>query len=278
MPDGLFSPDSVTRRIYSQTPVVLGWPRAILMQIAHPLVAAGVAQHSSYRKQPVQRFLHTFDAALQIIFGSREDAVRSADNINAIHERVRGELPESIGSWPAGTPYRAGDADLLRWVHCTLLDSDVLAIERFVGPMSGREKELCYEERKAPAALLGLKDHDLPSSFTEMRRYLSDEIDSDRIAISDLQRELAGALLYPAIKGVPKISFAPLAALTAELLPEKLRAGYRLQMTPSRRAASVILPPVLRHTWPLMPRGIRCFPLARAEAVLRAGSSKVAAA
>ena len=34
---------------------MLGGGRALLMQVAHPLVAAGVAEHSGYREDPWKR-------------------------------------------------------------------------------------------------------------------------------------------------------------------------------------------------------------------------------
>jgi uncharacterized protein (DUF2236 family) len=264
---GLFAPDSVTRRIYSQSAVLLGWPRAILMQLAHPLVAAGVAQHSSYQVEPLQRLLHTFDAALHIVFGTRHQAESAAERINAIHERVCGRLEESVGRWEAGTPYRAGNPDLLLWVHCTLVESDTIAYERIVEPLSRQDKERCYKERKVVGPLLGLREDRMPASFAEMQRYLEDEIESDRIEIGEFQRNLGERLLRPAIKGVPKKSYEPLVGFTAGLLPEKLRLGYGLEMTRVRRAASRFLPVVVRRALPLMPGSLRSYPAVRAKSI-----------
>lgn len=267
-PEGLFASDSITRRIYSHTAVLLGWPRAILMQLAHPLVAAGVAQHSNYDEEPLQRFLHTFDAALQILFGTREQAEVAASKINAIHERVRGRLLETVGAWPAGTPYWAGDPDLLLWVHCTLVDSDLIAYERFVGPLSEREKELCYQERAAAGSLVGLQRNRMPGSHQEMQVYLCEEMASERISVGKLQRTLGHRLLFPAIRGIPKRAYMLSMSLTADLLPEKLRTGYGLSLTSGRKAASRAAGVLVRRVLPLMPARAKSFPVIRAKRIV----------
>lgn len=240
------------------------------MQLAHPLVAAGVAQHSSYRVDPLQRFFHTFDAALQIVFGTQEQAMLATAKINAIHERVCGRLQETVGAWSAGTPYRAGDPGLLLWVHCTLVDSDVLAYEKCVARLSEAEKEICYRERKPGAVALGLSEESMPGSFAEMQTYLKDEMESDRIAVGRFQRELAQRLLYPAIKHIPAKAYEPLVGLTADLLPEKLRSGYRLEMTPFRKVSSRAIPVIARRALPCLPCAVRKYPEARARSILPA--------
>jgi len=45
-------PLTVSRRINAERLALLGWSRAILLQFAHPLVAAGVADHSTFRGSP----------------------------------------------------------------------------------------------------------------------------------------------------------------------------------------------------------------------------------
>ena len=48
-------PTSVAERINGERLVVLGWGIAILLQVAHPLVAAGVAEHSSFTRHRFSR-------------------------------------------------------------------------------------------------------------------------------------------------------------------------------------------------------------------------------
>ena len=71
---GLFGPDSLTWRVNREGALLLGGGRALLLQVAHPLVAAGVSQHSNYREDPFGRLYRTLDTVTTIVFGSASDA------------------------------------------------------------------------------------------------------------------------------------------------------------------------------------------------------------
>ena len=119
-------PGSVTWRINREVVVVAGWGRAILMQLAHPLVAAGVSDHSHFNRGLVSslwRLVSTVRAMLSLTFGDDDEAIATAARINRIHDRVFGHLRSAGGAFEPGTPYSAHHADLLRWVHLTLLES-----------------------------------------------------------------------------------------------------------------------------------------------------------
>ena len=127
-------PSSMTWRIHSERIVLLGWGRAILLQFAHPLVAASVAEHSPFRTETwgrLRRLRRTLAAMLRLTFGTPEEVARTAGSINAMHDRVHGRLGASAGVFPMGTPYSARDPSLLRWVHGTLVESHLLAYEGY---------------------------------------------------------------------------------------------------------------------------------------------------
>src|SRR5678809_1514444 len=108
----LFSPKSVFWRVNRELACTFAAPRAVLMQIAHPLVAAGVAEHSEFRKHRFARLYRTAFAAAAITFGSRDFAQRSVETINNKHKKVHGVLKSQQGIFPAGTPYDANDPGL----------------------------------------------------------------------------------------------------------------------------------------------------------------------
>src|SRR5215468_10763545 len=112
----LFSPSSTFWRVNREIVSALAAPRAVLMQIAHPLVAAGVADHSQFRKHRFARLYRTSLAAAAITFGSRDFALRAVRTINRKHQLVHGVLREQAGIFPAGTPYNANDPELKLWV------------------------------------------------------------------------------------------------------------------------------------------------------------------
>src|SRR5277367_3695668 len=102
---GYFDDDSMFRRIYRERAVALSGPRALLMQAAHPLAVFGLLAHTSALDEPYERLARTAKTMNTIAFGSRADADRVTRRVRAMHRRAHGQLPEQIGSYPAGTPY-----------------------------------------------------------------------------------------------------------------------------------------------------------------------------
>ena len=213
---------NVTRRVNAERLVVLGWPRAILLQLAHPLVAAGVADHSSFRRGKVTavvRLHHTIRAMLALTFGDEAARSRALEGIRAIHRRVNGQLREPAGPFPAGTPYSAEDPELVLWVHATLLESIPLAYQRLVGTLTATELDAYCDEAAAVAIDLGARPHEVPRTWLETRTYLDRMYAAGVATVSNPAREVAAALFSPPF-GVVTRTF------TIGLLPERLRVQY----------------------------------------------------
>src|SRR5439155_17431790 len=107
---GLAVPRSVAWRIHRERITIFSWAPAVLMQIAHPLVAAAIDDHSVYFAQPKQRlvrFRRTLDAMLAFTFGDSASVQRAAAGVNAIHVRLHGRGPEASCAWPVGAPCSA---------------------------------------------------------------------------------------------------------------------------------------------------------------------------
>lgn len=274
--EGLYGADSLTRRIYAESAVVLlGWPRAILLQFAHPLVAAGVAQHSGFRQDPLRRFWHTLDATVAIVFGSAEQARAAVARVNAIHAGVTGRLHETVGRFAGGTPYRALDPQLLLWVFATVRQTDLLVYNRYVAPLSAAERERYHQEGRPLASMLGIPDDLVPASHGALCRYVEATLASDTIAVGPAQRQLARDLLYPSLPGVPRWLLEPVRAITVGLLPDKLRHGYGLALTPPRRALYQRSPTLVRALRRCLPQRLRHLPRWRAETRLGAGPQSI---
>ena len=227
-------PDPVSRRVNAERIVVLGWSRAILLQLAHPLVAAGVYDHSSFRDGTLtaaKRLHHTIRAMLALTFGDAEGRHAALEGIRAIHRRVHGELRAATGIFPARTPYSAEDPELVLWVHATLLESIPLAYEQLVQPLPTGERDTYCDEAATVAIELGARADEVPRSWTETQRYLSRTYDSGAIVVGDQARELAAAVLSPPFSTL----IAPVAAvnrlLTVGLLPPPIRRQYGFSWT-----------------------------------------------
>jgi uncharacterized protein (DUF2236 family) len=219
----------VARLINGERLVVLGWGRAILMQLAHPLVAAGVADHSTFRASalaPLQRLHATVEAMLDLTFGDERVASRAAARINAIHDRVNGTLREPAGEWPAGAAYSAHDPALLLWVHATLLDSLPLAYEAFVAPLAPTHIDRYIVEAASGAARLGLPENRAPQSRADVRLYLDRMTSGGEIAVTPAARLLAHDVLNPpGARLLGPVSTAT-RLFAVGTLPERVRAMY----------------------------------------------------
>lgn len=216
--------------------VVLGWPRAILMQMAHPLIAAGVADHSSFRDGPVasaQRLHATVHAMLMILFGDAGARERTIDGIRAIHRRVNGTLREPVGGFAAGTRYSAEDPALLRWVHLTLLESVPLIYERVVRPLTPHERDAyCRESAWVPIAL-GAHDDEIPTTWNEAMRAIDEMLALGTLAIGADARAIAGALLRPPLSTLVWPVRRLQQRVTLGTLPPTLRAAYGFASAPA---------------------------------------------
>ena len=221
----------VAERINGERIVLAGWSRAILLQLAHPLVAQGVADHSSFRGgllRAAGRLHHTVRAMRQLTFGPPETSRQALDRIRAIHTRVNGVLRESVGPWPAGTRYSAEDAALVLWVHATLLDSLALVHDAIVAPLSDADRDAWCRESAPVAEALGAEGRDVPQTWADLQAYMTRMYDGDRIVVGDTARSLAREVLAPprswAIAPVRRLN----TVITTGLLPEPIRAQYRL--------------------------------------------------
>lgn len=231
--------DLVSERVNAERLVVLGWSRAILLQLAHPLVAAGVADHSAFRAggvTAVARLHHTIRAMLALTFGDAAARQAAIDGIRAIHRRVHGELRESVGVFPAGTPYSAEDPALVLWVHATLLESIPLVYDRIVAPLTSAERDRYCAEAADVALDLGARREDVPRTWADTTAYLERTYASGVIAVGAQARALAAMVLSPPYAWLLGPLVRANRVVTAGLLPPAVRAQYGLDWDDGRDA------------------------------------------
>ncbi len=235
--DGYFPPESVIRRV-GNSPLVplLGGGSAVLLQVAHPLVAVGVVEHSDYQHDLWRRLLGTLRALYLITYGTKDEAERAGAAVQTVHARVSGQTPAHLGVFPAGTPYSASDADLMLWVHATLVYSSLGIYHRFVHALSVEEQERYYREMALVARIFGTPDDVIPDTLGDFRDYLRDRLAGDEIQVTEPAREVARVILRAPLP-LPLRLLAPAHRLsTAAFLPGRLRREYGLVWTRSRAA------------------------------------------
>lgn len=217
----------VSRRINAERLLVLAWVRAILLQLAHPLIAAGIADHSTFRGSTLAafaRFRHTVNAMIALTFGRDSERDAAVHAIRAIHRRVHGTLAQSCGPFSAGTSYSAEDAALLVWVHATLIESMVLVYEELVGCLSAAERDTYCGDAADLAVALGASNRDVPRTWNEVRAYMDDRFASGEIVVGQQALTLTASLLSPFR---PRRLVTPaISMLAAGLLPSHVRRQY----------------------------------------------------
>lgn len=266
---GLFGPDSITWRINRENALIVGGGRALILQVAHPLVGAGVAQHSNYREDPWGRLFRTLDTTTAIMFGSTEEADEAARRVWNVHGRVKGDSGEAGGPYPKGTPYTARDPELLMWVHATLVDTTLLVYDRYVARLSIREREAYYEEQKALAEAFGVPRESQPDSYSDFNEYFADVVDN-QLAVTDAARQVLDSIQNPELplalvtRPLARPLFEPLRLATAGMLPERLRRELDLPGGAVHQRLLALSSRLTRTALPLVPGLVREFPRARA--------------
>ena len=160
---GVFGPGTVIWRIDREAVIFLGAGRALLLQLAHPWVAAAIAEHSRTFADPVGRFHRTFDIVFAMVFGSLDRALSSSRQLHRRHGMIVGAMPETVGPFAAGSRYSANDVAALRWVHATLVETALMAHDLVLPKLSAEEREIYWAESRTFGALFGLTENDLPA-------------------------------------------------------------------------------------------------------------------
>jgi uncharacterized protein (DUF2236 family) len=226
-------------------------PRALLLQVAHPAVSAGVADHSDYESRPWVRLIGTLDVMNKLAFGTPEGSARQA-------RRLRDRHAEITGTQPDGQPYRALDAGNMLWVWATLVDTLVVSYERYVRPLGERERDQLYREWKAIGRACGVPLARLPETWDDFAAYVASVV-VDELSATETAVAVADQIVHPPLPRPlgPAIGRG-LAALTAPVLPSRLRAGLALpaptpgdaadRLAALARRAAAVTPGRLRRT------------------------------
>jgi uncharacterized protein (DUF2236 family) len=219
----------ITWTIAGERLAILAWPRAILLQMAHPLVAAGVAQHSGFRDSPLapfDRLRATVGAMRQLTFGTDEEAAATLKRIAGVHDRVNGTLHAGAGVHASGTHYSAHDPALLLWVHATLIDSHVRILEPLLRPFTADERDRYCREAAPYAVLLGAKADEVPRSWAALQVFMAAQIDAGIVSVGADARTLAPAILRPPVSRLVWPLPAVGELVTIGSLPAAIRDGY----------------------------------------------------
>jgi uncharacterized protein (DUF2236 family) len=226
IPNLLVGPDSITWRFASDTRLYFVMLYALLLQVAHPVVGAGVRDYSDFEQRPWNRLLRTIDYVTVLVYGGA-DAVAMGRRLRALHKGFKGTRED-------GKPYYALEPEAYAWVHATLLETYVAGHELFGRPMRADQKERFYREYRGLGRLIGVRDRDLPATWSEFRTYF------DATCANELVRTVSVDRVIAATQGeVPP----PL-----PIMPELLWRAIRVPASRAMWLGGIgMLSPELRH-------------------------------
>lgn len=257
--EGIYGPRSRTWEMSRESVVFLGGVSAALLQLAHPYVAYGVAQHSHTRGDPLGRFTRTFEHVHGMVFGDLDHATRSSRRVHAIHERVTGQIEDDVGRFSAGSAYRANVEDALMWVYATLIHTAFQVYERCVKTLSVDERESAYAEAHRFAALFGIPQDAMPEDFVRFEQYMDDMFRSETLAVSPPALEMRRFLLQPPNRVVAPV-FRWIETMTAGFLPARFQNDFDFKYGVTQRFVFGASTRVIRATLRVTPRRLRYSP------------------
>ena len=234
------------------------------MQAAHPLAVTGLLAHSTAMDEPYDRLARTAEVMSTIGFGSREDADRITRHVRAMHRRVRGRIRQPAGAFPAGTPYRADQPDLLMWVLFTLVDSALVVYRLYVREARARRsRPRTGRTTRSSAGCSGCATADMPDTLGDLREYKREMLEGDTLMVTDWARRRAREIvLEPPIPLVARPLLETVNFITIALLPDACGASTASPRCRPRSSAG--------RLWPAAPstssaRSSRCCPSAYAS-------------
>ena len=272
---GLFGPGSVTWRVMAEPVLMLGAGRALLLQAAHPLVAEGAIEHSTYRTDPYGRFERTVEWVTVVCFGTTAEArarLPPGQPPPRAPSRAACAGPTPPRRSRSGSAYSGRDAELLRWVLATFVDTMLVAHDAFVGTLTEADRDRFVVEWHAVAALMGVPTATLWETRAELSAYVASQLGQEGAAVPGAgSRLVAETVLNPPVSSAAmRPAWAVVTFTTVGLLPAPTRRAYGIRWTPAHAAAHRAISVWLRGSRVAAPRRLKVSPvydlaLARAE-------------
>jgi uncharacterized protein (DUF2236 family) len=256
----VLGPDSLVWQRFDDPRLFAASGYALLLQVAHPTVGAGVRDHSTFERDPWGRLLRTTDYLFSMVYAGRE-AANVGRRLREVHKPIKGTNPD-------GSRYHALEPEAYAWVHATLVEGAIRAHLRFVGPLSPAETERIYGEYMPLGRLLGVRSDLLPPTWADFHDYFDGVVQNtlvrhdsvDRV-LRSLEKPSTPPQLPPSIRRIwPLLRMPPARALrtaTIGLLPETLRERFGLEWTRLNELELRTMATASRAIGPLIPRRYR---------------------
>ncbi len=264
-PQGYFTDASPLRRVVGDRMTALSGPRALLLMAAHPVAFAGFFAHTGALDDPYARLERTATVMNAVAFDTRERADRMTAHVRAMHARVSGELSEPAGRFPAGTPYRADDPELLLWILAALAESAMLVYRRYVRAIDRAEQDALWRDYRVVGRQFGLADGEMPATIADFEDYMAAMYASGDLVVTPAARALGiEIVMHPPAPLAMRPVVELVNQITVGLLPRDVRRQYGLRWDPLRSVAVRGGAEYVRRVLvPVLPDRLRMIPVAR---------------
>ncbi|MET0237524.1 MAG: oxygenase MpaB family protein [Kibdelosporangium sp.] len=262
----MLGPESATWQHVLDWRLLLGSGRALLLQVAHPTVGAGVAQYSDFQTRPWQRLERTLESLMTMTYG-RQRTPAEADRLRELHKDIKGIDHH-------GHRYHALNPEAYWWVHATLFEGTLRLHATFAKPLTPATQRRLYQEWRELGVTLGLKPHQMPEDLPAFFDYFDDMVAHHLEDNETVRAVLASVTARRPVRppGWPKaawlavgpISSGVLRTATVGTLPPVFRDRLDLQWTENDRRKLATLRFAVRNGMPLVPEKLRYHPMALA--------------
>ncbi|MEX2196625.1 MAG: oxygenase MpaB family protein [Thermoleophilaceae bacterium] len=253
---------SILWRKAGDSRILSGAGYALLLQVSHPTVGAGVDQHSDFAADPWGRLLRTLDYVHGTVYGGPRLAGEIGRRVRNLHKDIKGSKPD-------GQPYHALEPEAYAWVHATLASSIVDGHRLLGAALSPAEAEDFWQEWRRLGRLVGVRYGDLPEHWAGFRPYF-DRVVEEELEDTRMVHVVFDTLAEPAPPEIPGLHPALWKALrhpmgrsmqlvTAGLLPPVLRERFGFEWTLGQERMLRVLSRASRASGPLMRGPLRQF-------------------
>lgn len=190
-------PDSLLWSLGFDRRALLLAGRSLVLQVAHPVIGAGVGDFSSFRTDPWGRLDRTVQSILVQLFGG-PDAIVEAQRLRRMHRAIKG-----IGF--DNKPYRALDPHAQAWVHLSNLDTLFCWHRQFGRPLAPDQQARVLAEWRQVGLVLGVVSRHMPKDLASFDAYVTDVIDN-QLDDNPTVREVLASM---SLSDVPPPPWAP---------------------------------------------------------------------
>lgn len=206
--------------------------RTLLLQVAHPMVGAGVGAHSVYKDDPYGRLWRTATSVLRQVFGGHRTA-EEGERLIRMHTAIKGVDTE-------GRRYHALDPEAYLWVHATMFDAWRLFLRDHGPGLSRAQEEQLYDEWKRVGVLIGVRPRLLPDTIEDFDAFFAamlPRLENNPVVQDLLHHGPKAPPFVPVPQAVVDQLNRPLLWLqrsfVAETLPDELVGRFGLRRTPT---------------------------------------------